>query len=189
MTEKRCRKCLATKPFSAFHRDKYKKDGKNNRCITCVYTKVKDPKPPGRKKSPEKKCPRCLVIKTRNDFYDNKAGISWLCKLCVKDYRQDGNGHESVLRAAKKFRDSPAGREYRRSYMRKFGAKYREKYKAEGKIKARSLARYHVKKLPCKVCGDKKTQAHHHDYSKPLDVTWLCSKHHSETHHGFAPLD
>jgi hypothetical protein len=35
---------------------------------------------------------------------------------------------------------------------------------------------------PCEVCGKKKSQAHHDDYSKPLDVRWLCQVHHSEHH-------
>lgn len=39
-----------------------------------------------------------------------------------------------------------------------------------------------LKKLPCSICGDMKTQAHHTDYNKPLDVTWLCFKHHREAH-------
>jgi hypothetical protein len=34
---------------------------------------------------------------------------------------------------------------------------------------------------PCEVCGQK-AQAHHHDYSKPLDVQWLCFKHHRAEH-------
>jgi hypothetical protein len=33
----------------------------------------------------------------------------------------------------------------------------------------------------CIVCG-KKAQAHHDDYSKPLDVIWLCPAHHMERH-------
>lgn len=30
---------------------------------------------------------------------------------------------------------------------------------------------------PCEVCGSK-AQAHHNDYSKPLEVRWLCPLHH-----------
>lgn len=37
---------------------------------------------------------------------------------------------------------------------------------------------------PCEVCGDPDTQAHHDDYSKPLEVRWLCFKHHREIEHG-----
>lgn len=33
----------------------------------------------------------------------------------------------------------------------------------------------------CEVCGEK-GQAHHDDYSKPLEVRWLCPKHHAALH-------
>jgi ribosomal protein S27AE len=33
----------------------------------------------------------------------------------------------------------------------------------------------------CSKCGAK-AQAHHDDYKKPLDVRWLCPKHHGEHH-------
>lgn len=35
----------------------------------------------------------------------------------------------------------------------------------------------------CKICHTKEQmRAHHKDYSKPLDVIWLCEKHHREVH-------
>jgi len=37
-------------------------------------------------------------------------------------------------------------------------------------------------KQPCKVCGEVKTQAHHEDYSKPLEVVWLCAACHKKRH-------
>lgn len=37
-------------------------------------------------------------------------------------------------------------------------------------------------KEPCRICGDPKSIAHHQDYSKPLDVWWLCQQCHSQLH-------
>jgi len=34
---------------------------------------------------------------------------------------------------------------------------------------------------PCCICGNK-AQAHHEDYSKPLEVIWFCPKHHGQHH-------
>lgn len=34
---------------------------------------------------------------------------------------------------------------------------------------------------PCEVCG-LKAEAHHSDYSRPLDVRWLCPSHHGVEH-------
>jgi ribosome-binding protein aMBF1 (putative translation factor) len=35
---------------------------------------------------------------------------------------------------------------------------------------------------PCEVCGTETVEAHHDDYDKPLEVRWLCRRHHSEVH-------
>lgn len=40
-----------------------------------------------------------------------------------------------------------------------------------------------VKKLPCSICGSSENlEAHHEDYSKPLEVIWYCRKHHLQLH-------
>ncbi len=51
----------------------------------------------------------------------------------------------------------------------------RKKY--ESALKAGRL-----KRKPCAVCGAPKTQGHHEDYSKPLEVVWLCGAHHAKRH-------
>lgn len=35
---------------------------------------------------------------------------------------------------------------------------------------------------PCEVCQATPAEGHHDDYSKPLEVRWLCSPHHDEHH-------
>lgn len=35
-------------------------------------------------------------------------------------------------------------------------------------------------KKPCEKCGSTQVHAHHDDYSKPLEVRWLCPEHHAE---------
>lgn len=39
-----------------------------------------------------------------------------------------------------------------------------------------------LKRMPCQVCGNPKVEAHHDDYDKPLEVMWLCQKHHRARH-------
>jgi hypothetical protein len=56
------------------------------------------------------------------------------------------------------------------------------------KESSRNKLRYAVKigkieRLPCEVCGKEKAQAHHEDYSKPLEVKWLCDLHHKQIHY------
>lgn len=45
-----------------------------------------------------------------------------------------------------------------------------------------AIAAGHLVRQPCEVCAAEKVQAHHDDYSKPLDVRWLCRPHHDEHH-------
>ncbi len=43
-------------------------------------------------------------------------------------------------------------------------------------------------KQPCERCGSTDLiHAHHDDYSKPLDVRWLCPIHHRERHRELGP--
>lgn len=59
--------------------------------------------------------------------------------------------------------------------------------RSKEKVRARAMVRERIcrgtwKRMPCEICGDQKSHAHHDDYSTPLDVRWLCPKHHKEAH-------
>ncbi len=44
-----------------------------------------------------------------------------------------------------------------------------------------AIRRGNLVKEPC-ACGNPDTQAHHEDYSRPLDVEWLCRDCHDARH-------
>ena len=63
----------------------------------------------------------------------------------------------------------------------------RKRKKWAKKIAAQTALRNAVKsgriiKKSCEVCGEPKSHGHHDDYSKPLEVRWLCDAHHKEVH-------
>lgn len=76
-----------------------------------------------------------------------------------------------------------------RATRKRYLEKYREFDRQRDPLKkaARAKIRHLISdgrliRMPCEVCGEIKSQAHHEDYSRPLDVKWLCQKHHMEEH-------
>lgn len=71
------------------------------------------------------------------------------------------------------------GKDRRKEWTTEYKAKFPERTQARRKvsdaIKAKRLIR-----APCVICGNSKSEAHHENYSKPLEVIWLCRTHHRE---------
>ena len=69
----------------------------------------------------------------------------------------------------------------------KYKKENREKVRAHMKL-ANAIRRGDIIKKPCVMCGEVKVEGHHDDYSKPLDVIWLCLKHHIWLHRGLKEM-
>ena len=88
-------------------------------------------------------------------------------------------------------RDANNGRRYRSKHpdrvldqIRTYRKNNPEKYAATTALN-HAIERHGMVKGVCEVCGTTvNVQGHHPDYSKPLEVVWLCAKHHQEVHRG-----
>ena len=73
------------------------------------------------------------------------------------------------------------------STLSPYEAKKLHKAKYPERVAARNIVYQGIKygtivRMPCEVCGNEKSEAHHEDYSKPKEIKWLCRKHHLEAH-------
>lgn len=129
-------------------------------------------------------CTGCKEQRLLEDFAVNPSrpsGRSGWCKFCHRadgvKRRQDPEYRERQAHQAKIWRETPFGRELHRLSAARERTKFPEKVIARRKVRD-AVAAGRLKRLPC-FCGESKTEAHHQDYSKPLEVEWLCPKHHA----------
>jgi hypothetical protein len=142
------------------------------------------------------KCSRSLPI---DEFYQHPQmadGHLNKCKACTKadSRKRYYDKHDEVMAYEYKRLEDPERREKQREYSRKksgtpsrratsarWDAANMHKKHAHGTV-ARALRSGTLVRQPCEVCGDPKSQAHHDDYRKPLEVRWLCPTHHGQVH-------
>jgi hypothetical protein len=131
-------------------------------------------------------CRRCGQKKPLTEFYahpfmaDGHLNYCKDCKRVEATLRRDANLGEARLRQRRRYQLSKSNGQ-KREWQRRKRQKNPLKYKAYNAV-ARAVASGKLVPKPCAVCGDLPTEAHHHDYSKPLEVNWLCQKHHLELH-------
>lgn len=150
-----------------------------------------------------KVCIKCGKEKELECFYAHpqmKDGHLNSCKECVKkasnknrmdkaEYYKNYDRNrvhlkKRVLARKKYYEDNKNTKKYKESHYlatKKYRKNNKEKYLAESKLNY-AVAAGKIKKEPCKICGYENTQAHHEDYSKALDVIWLCNRHHKDEH-------
>ncbi len=133
-----------------------------------------------------KNCFKCKTEKDVNMFYrhsEMKDGYLNKCKECTKvDTKRNYRKNIEYYKAYDKSREQTAKRKkFKAAYQRNHRARYPEKNKARA-ILNYAIKHNKIQKTPCVVCGEIKVQGHHENYTNPLEVIWVCSKHHKEYH-------
>jgi len=127
-----------------------------------------------------KTCFKCNESKPRSEFYAHAQmadGLLGKCKACCKkDVHENREKNQDYYNQKDRER-ARRGQPRRMAYQKEtkgIRVAHRLLYKA---LKDGLLTRQ-----PCRECGDVRAHGHHEDYSKPLEVVWLCQKHHRRRH-------
>jgi hypothetical protein len=123
-------------------------------------------------------CVKARVSKHREDNlekireYDKKRSMLPHRVQARKDYQQTEHGKAAIKRAAL-------------SYRMRYPMIYAAHVIVGNAIRDKRL----IVAESCSVCGSKeKIEGHHDDYTKPLDVRWLCEKCHKAWHKENKPI-
>lgn len=150
---------------------------------------------------PSKVCFACNEEKPLTEFYraptaaDGRAGK---CKECTKAaVRANRAARIEYYREydRRRFQENPERRAAQLAQMRSIPSSVtqpgKDAYRARNREKASATISVNnavrdgrlAKRSTCEICGSSdRIHGHHHDYSKPLDVWWLCDHCHKHLH-------
>jgi len=149
-------------------------------------------------------CKGCGQAKPTDDFYPHPGTANKLnahCKEChkirvrvnrsakIEKYRehdrQRANNPSRVLARAM-YSKTSEGKAAKRKASDSWND--RNKTKRSATVVLNNAVKYgKVVPQPCFTCGEK-AHAHHPSYAMPLDVAWLCPKHHAQLHKEFRAM-
>lgn len=166
--EKVCRKCGRSLSLDYFSKDAHTRDGKKTRCRECVAAQAHD------WYEQNKDAIRDVRKRRRKTYYaENRERLTEYNREYRVQHREEL--HEARSRKYAETKDENRERRYR--WLDEDPRRLKAQNAVSHEIAAGRLIAH-----PCEVCGTLPTQAHHDDYSKPLEVRWLCTSHHLRLH-------
>lgn len=129
-------------------------------------------------------CKECGHLKPLAQFYAHpymQDGRLNSCKLCRRLYQRAraAAGYAAII-DRRRYENNPRRREALRIKSERWTKNNPEKRRAQAAV-GNAIRAGRLVRLPCEVCG-RWANAHHDDYARPLDVRWLCPRHHALWH-------
>lgn len=137
-----------------------------------------------------KTCKTCGQAKSLNEYYFARKYPLAECKECWKERVRSRRLTDPSVREYDRRR---AKEPKRRAQATKVTREWRKRnplaYQAHIAV-GNALRDGRMEKQPCQLCATTEhVHAHHKDYSKPLEVTWLCARCHHRMHALFPELE
>lgn len=181
---KTCNTCRRTLPNESFQRDKTVRCGLRAKCRECVMQRQREL----RAAHPERE--RAWVAKNMASVRASKASYRARNSERLKiDARSRARKRREDPEFAAKHREvvrqyQAAKAEERKEYTRKARARNPLKFRARAKVRSALESGRLKKPTACTRCGSTRAplHAHHEDYTRPLDVVFLCSTCHGREH-------
>lgn len=148
-----------------------------------------------------KTCIRCAVKRDLGSFYKHKGMADGHLNVCIdctkarviahrnanidriREYDKQRGKTEKRKLASKQYFQTEAGKQSRAKAVKRWRENNPLKYAAHILLNNALRSGSVVKQSNCALCWEQtKVEAHHEDYTKPLDVLWLCSGCHSKAH-------
>jgi hypothetical protein len=118
----------------------------------------------------------------------NDGNFFGKCDYCGKEYHtkkshyERGKRHFCSRECYSKYRAECLPKEEQYAYGKGLSNEERIRRRKAREIFNHYVRDKHIEKQPCEISGNKKAEAHHDDYNKPLEVRWLCFKCHRKWH-------
>lgn len=139
-------------------------------------------------------CKQCNAKKPCSDFSINKKngdGLYTYCKVCARKnnivygqlYRKSEHGRRVRAKCDKNYSKTSKGKITRRNATKIFREKHPDRYLCHTKVGTGLKNGSVTRPYKCDHCERETTlEAHHSNYSKPLDITWVCKNCHLKLH-------
>jgi hypothetical protein len=133
-----------------------------------------------------KKCFKCLTFKPLNEFYKHSEMADGHVNKCKECNKNDVNQHrknnlERIREYDRKRGKLPHRLQLATEVTRAWRAEDKRRNIAHGAV-AKAIKNGNLIRQPCIRCGAEKSEGHHEDYDKPLEIMWLCAPCHKQRH-------